>query len=99
MGTKSKVRQHTHYFEDKETKIKKSSTFVEGGMFGGKNRYLAPNVPMKRKGTKFIADLPPGYDDRTRMTPGPDGGVIVTHPDFRPFKIFSDGRREEMVIQ
>ncbi len=32
----------------------------------------------------FIAELPAGYDERTRMALTGNNQVVVTHPDHRP---------------
>ena len=40
----------------------------------------------------FIAELPAGYDDRTRMALTDDNQVIVTHPEHPPLLLSKDGR-------
>lgn len=40
----------------------------------------------------FIAELPPGYDDRTRMALTDNNRVIVTHPEHPPLVLDSSGR-------
>jgi hypothetical protein len=41
---------------------------------------------------KFIAELPPGYDERTRMALTEDNQVIVTHPEHPPLVLSADGQ-------
>jgi hypothetical protein len=44
-----------------------------------------------RPGTEFIAKLPEGYDDRTRLAYyKPLRTIIVAHPDFPPC-VLKDG--------
>lgn len=38
-----------------------------------------------------IAELPPGYDERTRMALTDDNRVIVTHPEHPPLVLDSSG--------
>jgi hypothetical protein len=30
----------------------------------------------------FVAKLPPGYDERTRMALGANGRIVIAHPDL-----------------
>ena len=39
----------------------------------------------------FIAELPRGYDDRTRMALTDDNRVIVTHPEHPPLVLSPKG--------
>lgn len=41
------------------------------------------------KGTRFICNLPKGYDDRTRLATY-EGKVIIAHPDFKPCYLEGD---------
>lgn len=41
---------------------------------------------------RFIAELPPGYDERTRMTLTDDNRVIVTHPEHPPLVLSAHGQ-------
>jgi hypothetical protein len=41
---------------------------------------------------KFIAELPAGYDDRTRMALTDDNRVIVTHPEHPPLVLSAHGQ-------
>lgn len=40
----------------------------------------------------FIAELPAGYDDRTRLALRDDNQVIATHPEHPPLVLGADGR-------
>jgi hypothetical protein len=40
----------------------------------------------------FIAELPAGYDSRTRMTLTPDNRVIVAHPEHPPLVLSASGQ-------
>lgn len=40
----------------------------------------------------FIAELPAGYDERTRLALRDDNQVIVTHPEHPPLLLQPDGR-------
>lgn len=40
----------------------------------------------------FIAELPPGYDERTRMALTDSNQVIVTHPEHPPLLLDSSGQ-------
>lgn len=41
---------------------------------------------------KFIAELPAGYDERTRMALTEDNRVIVTHPEHPPLALSANGQ-------
>jgi hypothetical protein len=41
---------------------------------------------------KFLAELPAGYDDRTRLALRDDNQVIVTHPEHPPLVLGADGQ-------
>lgn len=40
----------------------------------------------------FIAELPAGYDERTRMALTERNQVVVTHPEHPPLLLQPDGR-------
>jgi len=40
----------------------------------------------------FLAALPEGYDDRTRLALRDDNQVIVTHPEHPPLVLGADGQ-------
>lgn len=42
--------------------------------------------------TSFIAELPAGYDDRTRLALRDDNQVIATHPEHPPLVLDANGR-------
>lgn len=41
---------------------------------------------------QFIAELPPGYDERTRMALTDNNQVVVTHPEHPALVLNSSGR-------
>jgi hypothetical protein len=41
---------------------------------------------------KFIAELPAGYDERTRLALRDDNHVIATHPEHPPLLLQPNGR-------
>jgi hypothetical protein len=41
---------------------------------------------------KFIAELPPGYDERVRMVLTEDNRVVVTHPEHPPLVLGPGGQ-------
>lgn len=41
---------------------------------------------------KFIAELPPGYDERTRMALTENNQVVVTHPEQPPLLLDANGQ-------
>jgi hypothetical protein len=41
---------------------------------------------------EFIARLPPGYDERTRLALTDGNRVVATHPEHPPLLLGSDGR-------
>ena len=49
--------------------------------------YGVPTGYVPRLNAAYVADLPAGYDERTRMAAVP-GGVVVVHPDHPPL-VFS----------
>lgn len=46
---------------------------------------------------KFLAELPAGYDDRTRLALRYDNQVIVTHPEHPPLVLGADGQWLEIL--
>ncbi len=44
----------------------------------------------------FIAELPAGYDDRTRMALTEHNQVVVTHPEHPPLLLQADGQWVEI---
>jgi hypothetical protein len=40
----------------------------------------------------FIAELPAGYDEHTRLALRDDNQVIVTHPEHPPLVLGADGQ-------
>ena len=46
---------------------------------------------------KFIAELPAGYDERTRMALTDDNRVIITHPEHPPLALSADGQWLEIL--
>lgn len=40
----------------------------------------------------FLAELPAGYDNRTRLTLRDDNQVIVTHPEHPPLVLSANGQ-------
>lgn len=40
----------------------------------------------------FIAELPAGYDERTRLALTPDNQVVATHPEHRPLLLGNGGQ-------
>ena len=45
----------------------------------------------------FLAALPAGYDDRTRLALHDDNQVIVTHPEHPPLVLGADGQWLEIL--
>jgi hypothetical protein len=45
----------------------------------------------------FLAELPPGYDDRTRLALRDDNQVIATHPEHPALVLGADGRWLELL--
>ena len=43
-------------------------------------------------GEKYIAELPAGYDERTRMALTGNNQVVVTHPEHPPLALSADGQ-------
>jgi hypothetical protein len=41
---------------------------------------------------EFIARLPPGYDDRTRLALTDGNRVVATHPEHPPLQLGADGQ-------
>jgi hypothetical protein len=39
---------------------------------------------MSERWFHFYIDLPPEYDDRTRIAMSPNGNIIVAHPEHPP---------------
>jgi hypothetical protein len=48
--------------------------------------------------TEFIAKLPPGYDDRTRLVLRDDNRVVAAHPEHPPTMLGADGQWLEIRI-
>lgn len=48
---------------------------------------------------KFIAELPPGYDDRTRMALTEGNQVVVTHPEHPPLVLSANGQWLDLATQ
>jgi len=46
---------------------------------------------------KFLAELPAGYDDRTRLALRDDNQVIATHPEHPPLVLGTDGQWLEIL--
>lgn len=42
--------------------------------------------------TEFIAALPPGYDDRTRLALNDHNQVVATHPEHPPLLLAGHGQ-------
>lgn len=42
--------------------------------------------------TEYIAELPPGYDERTRLALNDHNQVIATHPEQPALLLGNDGR-------
>ena len=42
--------------------------------------------------TEYIANLPPGYDGRTRLALNDRNQVVATHPEHPPLLLGPDGR-------
>lgn len=42
--------------------------------------------------TRYIAELPAGYDERTVMTLRDDKGLMVTHPEHPPLLLQANGQ-------
>ena len=40
--------------------------------------------PTRLEGCKYMADMPPGYDERTAMALTPDNRIVIVHPDHPP---------------
>ena len=49
--------------------------------------------------THFIAELPAGYDDRTRLALRDDNQVIATHPRLNPLVLNPGGQWVEFVLE
>lgn len=49
-------------------------------------------VPRVRAGTRFVAELPPGYDRRTCMALTDDNRVVVTHPELPALYLSPQGQ-------
>jgi len=41
---------------------------------------------------EFIAELPPGYDERTRLALAAGNSVVATHPEHPPLLLQPDGQ-------
>jgi hypothetical protein len=42
------------------------------------------NEPPRRDGCAFLAELPSGYDEQTRMVLSPDNVILLVHPALPP---------------
>jgi hypothetical protein len=48
-------------------------------------------------GMKWVASLPEGYDERTKLVTAPAGGLIVLHPDKPPLRVLKNGSVEQLL--
>lgn len=63
---------------------------------------IASTGKKKRAGAgemKYLADLPPGYDDRTRIALRDDNQVIATHPEHPALVLLSSGEWHDLGAQ
>lgn len=49
--------------------------------------------------TEFKAELPPRFDERTRLFAFPDGAVCVAHPEHPPLVMETDGSMHAVVME
>lgn len=52
---------------------------------------------MKIEGMEFLAQLPEGYDERTRITVAVTGDLVVIHPEHPPLIITREGAIRELI--